>query len=144
VSLRRALSFAVLTLAPLAASAARAEDSGLKVTVTLAAADGKLPAPEKMVHALEAVGGERQVLARLEKGEKSSTATFELWGHWAPSAEVATLLRQAQPVLAKADIQVTTLDASQKHTFDDKDVEEMQTPADGHGKRVVKKVIIER
>jgi len=144
MSFRRALSLAVLALAPFAASVARADDAHLKVTITLAAADGKLPQPDKMIHALEAVGGERQVKARLEKGDQSSTATFELWGHWAPSAEIPALLRQAQPVLAKANIQVATLDPAQKPSLDDEELGDVPAPADGHGKRVVKKVTVER
>jgi hypothetical protein len=130
---------AALALAPVIAHAD--DPAGVKVTITLASADGKLPQPEKMVHALEVVGdGNRQVMIRLDEADKATTTTLELWGRWAPNTEIPQLLRQAEPVLAKAEIAVSTLDPSLKP--------KITVPEGGddlpHGKRIVKKVTLEK
>jgi hypothetical protein len=87
------------------------QEPGTRVTVQLAKTSGELPEPEKMVESLMAVGGgERQVRVIRRNVTDQALLTLDLWGSTVPQADIPKTLRDAFPVLASADIQVSTLD----------------------------------
>lgn len=115
-----------------------AHESGTRVTVKLAEASGQLPDPEKLVESLVSVGGEHQVQVKRRQTAGQQELTVDLWGGTMPQADMAQTLREAFPVLASADIQVTSLDAKDRPKFEG--LGELEH--DGHGEHgVVKKVV---
>lgn len=89
-------------------------ESGTRVTVKLAAAGGEMPDPEKLVESLNAVGGEHEVRVKRRKSPGQEELTVDLWGNTVPQADIPKTLRENFPVLASADIQVSTLDAKDR------------------------------
>ena len=134
---RPLLCVGLLSLGLYAVPAAAAdEEAGTQVSVKLAAASGQLPEPEKLVESLLAKGGEHTVKVTHQKTDGQSDLTLKVWGPTVPAAEIPKTLRDAFPVLAKADIQVSTLDASQRPNFE----QELRSPEDGKQvKRIIKK-----
>lgn len=90
------------------------QESGTRVTVKLAETSGPLPDPEKLVESLNAVGGEHEVRVRRMKSPGQEELTVDLWGNTVPQADIPKTLRDTFPVLASADIQVSTLDAKDR------------------------------
>jgi hypothetical protein len=113
-------------------------EPGTRVTIRLAEASGQLPDPEKMVDSLVSVGGEHQVQVKRRQTDGQQELTVDLWGGTVPQADMPQTLRDAFPVLASADIQVTSLDAKDRPKFEG--LGELEK--DGHGEHgVVKKVV---
>ncbi|MFL5347126.1 MAG: hypothetical protein ACJ8AT_20265 [Hyalangium sp.] len=130
----------VLSFFSLSAQAAppATHESGTRVTVKLAEASGQLPDPEKLVESLASVGGEHQVQVKRRQTAGQQELTVDLWGGTVPPADIPQTLREAFPVLASADIQVTSLDAKDRPKFEG--MGELEQDAHGeHG--VVKKVV---
>jgi len=94
------------------------QETGTRVTVRLAEASGELPDPEKVVESLEAVGGEHQVRVQRRKSSGQQELTMDLWGNFVPQADIPQTLRDTFPVLASADIQVSTVDAKERPKFE--------------------------
>ena len=94
------------------------QETGTRVTVKLAEASGALPEAEKLVHSLEAVGGEHLVKVTRRKADGQQELTMELWGNTVPPADIPQTLRETFPVLAPADIQVATLEAKDRPKLD--------------------------
>lgn len=92
------------------ASPPAAEEPGTRVIVRLAEASGQLPEAEKVVQSIEAIGGEHQVLVKRRDVEGQQELAVELWGATVPHADIPQTLREAFPVLATADIQVSSID----------------------------------
>jgi hypothetical protein len=91
------------------------QETGTRVVVKLAESSGALPEPEKVVESLVAVGGgERQVRLIRQQEAGVQELTVDLWGNTVPQADVAQTLRTSFPVLATADIQVSTLEAKDR------------------------------
>lgn len=110
------LSFFSLTVQ---AAPPSTQETGTRVTVRLAEASGELPDPEKLVESLMAGGGgERQVRVIRQKSPGQQELTLDLWGDTVPQADIPKTLQDAFPVLASADIQVTTLDAKDRPKLD--------------------------
>ncbi len=110
---------------------------GTRVTVRLAEATAQLPDPEKMVESLTTLGGQHEVRVkrRLEAGQQE--LTMDLWGGTVPQADIPQSLRDSFPVLASADIQVSTLDPQDRPRPDESC--DMKGP---HGEKgTVKKVV---
>jgi hypothetical protein len=129
------LSFFSLTVQ---ASPPVTHEPGTRVTIRLAEASGQLPDPEKMVDSLVSVGGEHQVQVKRRQTDGQQELTVDLWGGTLPQADMPQTLRDAFPVLASADIQVTSLDAKDRPKFEG--LGELEK--DGHGEHgVVKKVV---
>ena len=128
---RSLLSVALLSLSLLALPAAAA-DTGTQVQVTMPSGKGELPDAEKLVQALEAPGGEHQVEVKARKSPEQVLLTVKLWGNTVPAADIPRTLRDAFPVLAGADIQVSALDASERPQIS---VDELRDGGAG-GKRV--------
>jgi len=115
-------------------AAAAEEEAGTQVSVKLSKASGELPDPEKVVESLLAAGGEHQVKVTRQKGPESEDLTLKLWGPTVPAADIPQTLREAFPVLARADIQVSEAPASEKPKVD-------EALRQGDGTRKVRKVI---
>jgi hypothetical protein len=124
---RHLLSLGLLSLAFGALPAAAAEEGGTQVVVRLANGSGELPEAERMVQSLTAAGGKHQVEVKVRKTPEQHEATLKLWGPTVPQAEIPQTLRDAFPALATADIQVSTLDASERPRIEE-----------GEGRRVRK------
>ena len=62
------------------------------------------------MESLEAVGGEHQVRVQRRQSPGQQELTLDLWGNTVPQADIPKTLRDTFPVLASADIQVSTLD----------------------------------
>jgi hypothetical protein len=86
------------------------QEPGTRVAITLAQASGELPEPEKLVESLKTVDGKHLVRVNLRKSADQQAVTLDLWGGTVPQADIPQTLRDAFPVLASADIQVSTLD----------------------------------
>jgi hypothetical protein len=84
-------------------------ESGTRVAITLAVASGELPEPEKLVESLKTVDGKHIVQVKVHKTSEKQEVTLDLWGGTVPQADIPQTLRDAFPVLASADIQVSTL-----------------------------------
>jgi hypothetical protein len=102
-----ALSFFSLTVH---AAPPVTHEPGTRVTLRLAEANGQFPEPEKMVESLVAVGGEHEIRVMRRHASGQQELTLDLWGNTVPQADIPKTLRDAFPVLASADIQVSTLD----------------------------------
>lgn len=137
----QAMSMAVVAVA-VSGTEARAQDTGTRVTIQLAQAAGELPEPEKLVQAVTAVSGERQVRLMVKNAEGTHQLTLDLWGAVVPAADIPRTLREAFPVLAQATIETSTLDASQKPSVELRDAE-VQTSGDGTRRIVKKRVVVE-
>ncbi|HYI02883.1 hypothetical protein [Hyalangium sp.] len=92
------------------ASASESQEPGTRVLVRLTEANGQLPDTEKMVQSLVTVGGRHEVRVKRRHAEGQQELTVDLWGGTVPQADISQALRDAFPVLAAADIQVSTLD----------------------------------
>lgn len=126
----------VLSFVSLAAQASPPEEPGTRVSIKLAEANGQLPEPEKLVQSLESVGGQHQVRLQRRQKDGQQELTMELWGGTVPQADIPQTLRAAFPVLASADIQVSTLDPKDRPKFDPNELREL------HGEKgTVKKVV---
>jgi hypothetical protein len=114
-------------------------EPGTRVAIKLAEASGELPDPEKVVQSLEAVGGgERQVRVMRRNTEGQQELTVDLWGATVPQAEIPQTLRDAFPVLASADIQVSTLGPNDRPRPMEACDRELRAPGE---KGTVKKVV---
>ncbi len=130
----------VLGAALMGTGAAAEEPTGTKVVVRLPESNGQMPEAEKLVKSLEAVGPgtrEARVLRRNEQGK--TEIILELWGHFAPAAEIPRTLRDAFPVLAGATIDVSALAAADRPKLDPN-----EAPEGSKGKRVIVKKIVKR
>jgi hypothetical protein len=118
-------------------------EPGTRVSIKLAEASGELPEPEKMIEPLMTVGGERQVRVLRRDTAGQQELTLDLWGGTVPQADIPKTLRDAFPVLASADIQVTTLDPNDRPKLEGAGrLQKLEKELDGNGeKRVVKKVV---
>jgi hypothetical protein len=116
-------------------AAAAEEEGGTQVSVKLPAGSGELPEGEKLVEALLAAGGKHVVKATRQKSPEQDHVTLQLWGPTVPAADIPKTLRDAFPVLARADIQVSALAASERPK-----VEEALRRG-GDGTRKVRKII---
>jgi len=127
----------VLSFLSLSAQASPPAEPGTRVTVKLAETSGQLPDPEKVVESLESVGGEHQVRVQRRQVDGQQELTVDLWGGTVPPADIPQTLRDTFPVLASADIQVTTLDPKDRPKLDG--LRELREP---HGEKgTVKKVV---
>jgi ABC-type glycerol-3-phosphate transport system substrate-binding protein len=124
---RQLLSLGLLSLALGALPAMADDEQGTQVVVRLANGGGEMPNAEKMVQSLTATGGKHQVEVKVRKTPEQQEATMKLWGRTVPPEAIAQTLRDAFPALATADIQVSTLDASERPRIEE-----------GEGKRVRK------
>ncbi|KFA93296.1 hypothetical protein [Archangium violaceum] len=117
------------------------QESGTRVAIHLSESSGELPDPEKVVESLMAVGGgeQRQVRVTRRNTSGQQELTVDLWGSTVPQADIPQSLRDAFPVLASADIQVSTLDPKDRP----KPRGEGQLERELHGEKgkVVKKVV---
>jgi hypothetical protein len=93
-------------------------EPGTRVTVKLAESSGQLPDPEKLVESLMSVGGEHQVQVKRRLTSGQQELTLDLWGGTVPQDSIPQTLREAFPILASADIQVSTLDAKDRPKFE--------------------------
>jgi hypothetical protein len=93
-------------------------EPGTRVTVKLAESSGQLPDPEKLVESLTSVGGEHQVRVKRRLTSGQQELTIDLWGGTVPQDSISQTLRESFPVLASADIQVSTLDAKDRPKFE--------------------------
>ena len=127
----------VLSLFSLTAQASPPDEPGTQVSIKLAEASGQLPEPEKLVDSLKSVGGEHQV--RLQRREKDGQQelTHGAVGRHRSSGGHPQTLREAFPVLATADIQVSTLNPKDRPKFNPSDLKELQGEK-GTVKKVVK------
>lgn len=126
----------VLSFVSLAAQASPPQEPGTQVAIKLAEANGQLPEPEKLVQSLESVGGKHQVRLQRRQKDGQQELTMELWGGTVPQADIPQTLRTAFPVLAAADIQVSTLDPKDRPKLDPSELREL------HGEKgTVKKVV---
>jgi hypothetical protein len=126
----------VLSFFSLAAQASPPPEPGTRVTVKLAESSGELPDPEKMVQSLESVGGEHLVRVQRRQDAGQQLLTLDLWGGTVPQADIPQTLRDAFPVLASADIQVTPLDPKDRPKM------ELREPREFHGEKgTVKRVV---
>jgi hypothetical protein len=123
--------------------AAAADGEGTRVVVRLAESAGALPEGRKVVQSLTGVnGGEVQVKVLQKKRDGQAELVVELWGNTVPAPDVPAALRQAFPVLAAADIQVSALPADARPQPGDLEGCEQQASAEGRKvKCVVKKVV---
>jgi hypothetical protein len=138
----------VLSCLSLVCAPALAEETGTRVTVTLTQAQGELPDPEKMVQALNPLGGgERQVMVKRKGTETGAEVSLDLWGPTLPASEIPGALRAAFPVLKPAQIDVATLDASSRPKLEDAPRGTTETTtvqgADGKVRRIIKKRVVE-
>ncbi len=133
-------AFTVLALS----GVALAEEGGTRVSVTLTKAQGALPDPQKMVEALEPLGGgERQVVVKRKNTDVGAEVSIDLWGPSLPSTEIPAALRSAFPVLVQAQIQVAALDAASRPKLDDTGATTTtETTPDGKVKRIIKKRVV--
>jgi hypothetical protein len=93
------------------------QQPGTRVAIRLPEASGELPDPEKVVESLMAAGGgERQVRVTRRNTSGQQELTLDLWGDTVPQADIPQSLRDGFPVLASADIQVSTLDPKDRPT----------------------------
>jgi hypothetical protein len=98
--------------------------------------DGKAaPDAEKIVEALEAVGGEHQVIANLRQGSGQDELTLDLWGNWLAGSQIPQALRDGFPELATAEINVSSLDAASRPKL-----ESMKLDDTGGKKKVIRKM----
>jgi hypothetical protein len=132
---RSLLCVGLLSLGLYAVPAAAAEEGGTQVSVKLPAASGQLPEPEKLVESLLATGGQHTVKVTHQKTDGQSDLTLKVWGPTVPAAEIPKTLRDAFPVLAKADIQVSALAASERPNL------EQELRGTGDGTRKVRKIV---
>jgi hypothetical protein len=114
-------------------------DPGTRVAIRLADASGQLPDPEKLVESLATVDGRHEVRVKRRQTEGQQELTVDIWGGTVPQADIPQTLRGAFPVLASADIQVSTLSANDRPRID----ESCDGPEGGQGgpgkvKKVVK------
>jgi hypothetical protein len=122
-------------------------DPGTRVSIKLAETSGALPEPEKMIEPLMAVGGgERQVRVLRRDTSGQQEITLDLWGATVPQTDIPKTLRDAFPVLASADIQVTTLDPNDRPKREGGDrlkhfEKELEKEGRDGEKRVIKKVV---
>lgn len=133
---RPMLCVGLLSLGLYAVPAAAAdEEAGTQVSVKLAAGSGQLPEPQKLVESLLAKGGEHTVKVTHQKTDGQSDLTLKVWGPTVPAAEIPKTLRDAFPVLAKADIQVSALAAGERPNL------EQELRGSGDGTRKVRKIV---
>ncbi|AKJ06949.1 hypothetical protein ATI61_10588 [Archangium gephyra] len=93
------------------------QEPGTRVAIRLPESSGELPDPEKVVESLMAAGaGERQVRVIRRNTSGQQELTLDLWGDTVPQADIPQSLRDGFPVLASADIQVSTLDPKDRPT----------------------------
>lgn len=133
---RPLLSLGLLSLVLGSLPAAATEEQGTQVVVRLAQTSGELPEAEKMVQSLTAAGGKQLVEVKVRKTPEQQEATLQLWGRTVPQQDIPQTLREAFPVLATADIQVTALDPSTR-----------PQPEPGEGtrrKRIIQKEVIRK
>lgn len=122
------------------ASPPPSHEPGTRVAIRLPEASGELPDAEKMIEALKAAGGEEfQVRAMRRKTPEQQELTLDLWGNTVPQAEIPQSLRDAFPVLASADIQVSTLDPKDRPKGEGRGALERELR--GEKGTVVKKVV---
>ena len=116
------------------------QEPGTRVAIRLAEASGELPDAEKMIESLMAAGGgERQVRVMRRDTSGQQELTMELWGSTVPQADIPQSLRDAFPVLASADIQVSTLDPKDRPKFEG--AGRLEREIRGEKGTVVKKVV---
>jgi hypothetical protein len=139
----RPLLSAGLLLLGMYAPPALAADEGTQVLVTLPADSGELPEHEKLVQAVKAAGGEHQVKVMHKKSAEQHVITMQVWGNTIPAADIPRTLREGFPVLAKADIQVSALDASQRPNFEELEREGLRSTDGKKVKRIIKKEVTE-
>ena len=122
-------------------AAAAEEEGGTQVSVKLPTGSGELPEGEKMVEALLATGGKHVVKATRKKSPEQDHFTLQLRAPTVPAADIPKTLRDAFPVLARADIQVSALAASERPR-----VEEALRGEDGTRKvrKIIKKQVDEQ
>jgi hypothetical protein len=130
-----ALSFFSLTAQ---ASPSDLQEPGTRVAITLAQASGELPEPEKLVESLKTIDGKHIVQVQLRKSPDQQVVTLDLWGGTVPQADIPKTLRDAFPVLASADIQVSTLDEKDRPKLEGRGRLEREL---GGEKGTVKKVV---
>ncbi len=131
---RPLLTVGLLSLSLLALPAAAAEDAGGEAGTLVSVkmpAGGELPDPQEVVESLLAKGGKHVVKVERRKDDAQDAMSVKIWGPMVPASEVQGTLREAFPVLASADIQVSSVPASEKPK-----VEEGRD-----GERRVKKII---
>ncbi|WP_224366269.1 hypothetical protein [Hyalangium versicolor] len=85
-------------------------EPGTRVIVKLAESSGQLPDPETLVASITSVGGQHQIQVKHHLTPGQQELTLDLWGGTVPQDSIPQTLREAFPVLASADIQVSTLD----------------------------------
>jgi hypothetical protein len=110
------LSFLSLSLQ---ASASDSQEPGTRVLVRLSETSAQLPDPEKLVQSLVTVGGRHEVRVKRRHAEGQQELTMDLWGGTVPQADIPQTLRDAFPVLASADIQVSALDPKDRPQLDE-------------------------
>ncbi len=111
------------------------QEQGTRVIVKLAEASGQIPEAEKVVQSIEAVGGEHQVLVKRRVMEGQQELSVDVWGATVPHADILQTLREAFPVLASADIQVSAIDPKDRPKLG-------ELIRDRHGEKgTVKKVV---
>lgn len=116
------------------------QEPGTRVAIRLAEASGELPDAEKMIESLKAAGGEEfQVRAMRRQTPGQQELTLELWGATVPQSEIPQSLRDAFPVLASADIQVSTLDPKERPKGEGRG--QLERELRGEKGTVVKKVV---
>ena len=135
---RPLLTVGLLSLSLLALPAAAADEAGSEegtlVNVKLPAGGGELPDPEKVVESLLAKGGKHIVKVERRKDDAQDVMSLKIWGPMVPASDIQGTLREAFPVLARADIQVSAVPASEKPKLE-------EGVRGGDGTRRVKKVI---
>ncbi len=111
------------------------QEQGTRVIVKLAEASGQIPEAEKVVQSIEAVGGEHQVMVKRRVMEGQQELSMDIWGATVPHADIPQTLREAFPVLASADIQVSAIDPKDRPKLG-------ELIRDRHGEKgTVKKVV---
>jgi hypothetical protein len=123
---------------------ALAADDGTRVFIQLPKERGELPDAEKMVESLVVLGGgERRVRVKQLVKETVAEVTLDLWAPTPPAQEIPGLLRESFPVLATAEIQVSTLEASSRPKHDESEGEPTVKGPDGKVRKIIKKKIVE-
>jgi len=113
------------------------EEPGTRVSVKLAESVGEVPEAEKLVQSLKSVGGEHRVRVQRHHKDGQQELTLDLWGGTVPPADIPQTLRDAFPVLASADIQVSTLDPKDRPKLEGRELRELRGEK-GTVKKVVK------
>jgi hypothetical protein len=131
----------VLCFFSLSAQANPPEEPGTRVSIKLAESTGQLPEAEKLVKSIETVGGEHLVRVQRHHDAGQQELTMDMWGGTVPQADIPQTLRDAFPVLAAADIQVSTLDPKDRPKMNPGELRKLRGEKDGEPgtvKRVVK------